>query len=106
MDPVTIATIRDAAIETLVRFGLRRSIAERGWALLESGQYPARCIEESKGRPHGLETGCHCDGCQERRALTFLMMVRDRLGELAALSEEERAARHIARLARRSALDP
>lgn len=72
--------LRSQVIETCRAHGYRTATVETCLRKFEQGARAEQCIEEKKGKPRGIETGCNCTGCIESRCLTFLFAVHSKLG--------------------------
>ena len=61
--------------------GVRSQVIDTAMRKWEQGGNPERCIEELKGKPNGLETGCKCTGCLEALCFVMFSQVARRLAD-------------------------
>lgn len=72
----------DMIRRAIYRQGVSAQLIDLARAKWEAGLevYQIGCEEEGKGKPYGLESGCTCGGCQQRRCFALFDQVRTLLG--------------------------
>ena len=69
-------------VRAIYQQGVAYSVIEVAQKKWEAGLQVSdiRCREEGRGKPYGLESGCICRGCQQRRCFAFFDQVRQMFG--------------------------
>lgn len=80
--PAFSPALWNQVLRAIYRQGLAVSVIEEARQKWEAGWEVSHlaCREERKGKSYGLETGCLCRGCQQRRCFALFDQVRQLFG--------------------------